>query len=107
MAAYKRLTQSPLWQGSTSIFVDREIPNSDLRWLFNLNWSHIGAVNLFNAQLGLKTADDRYEAILWGRNLGNKRMNMLVFDSVFQAGSWHTFINPPRTYGLTFRANIR
>ena len=118
----KRLTQSPLWQGSTSIFVDREIPNSNLRWLFNLNWSHIGEVNtgsdldpekvrgafnLFNVQLGLKTADERYEAILWGRNLGNKRMNMLVFDSVFQGGSWHTFINPPRTYGLTFRANIR
>ena len=60
-------------------------PNSDLRWLFNLNWSHIGEVNtgsdldpgesagafnLFNRALGLKTTDDRYEAILWGRNLG-------------------------------------
>ena len=27
-------------------------------------------------------------------------MNMLVFDSVFQTGSWHTFVNPPRTFGL-------
>ena len=121
--ADKRLTQSPLWQGSASILVDRQIPNTGLRWLFNLNWSHIGEVNtgsdldhpqkvrgtynLYNAQVGIRTDDGRYEAVLWGRNLDDKRVNMLVFDSVFQAGSWHTFVNPPRTYGLTLRANLR
>ncbi len=121
--ADRRLTQSPLWQGSASIIVDREIPGTGLRWLFNLNWSHIGEVNtgsdldhpqkvrgaydLYNAQAGIGTADGRYEVILWGRNLADKRVNTLVFDSVFQAGSWHTFVNPPRTYGLTLRANLR
>ena len=33
-------------------------------------------------------------------------MNMLVFDSVFQAGSFHTFLNPPRTFGLKVGANF-
>ena len=117
----RRLTQSPLWQSSASFFVDREIPNTNFRWVLNLNWSHIGEVNtgsdldpekvreafdLFNAQVGIKTADGRYEAIVWGRNLADKRVNMLVFDSVFQGGSWHTFVNPPRLYGLTLKANL-
>ena len=119
--ADRRLTQSPLWQSSASLFIDREIPNSNLRWTFNANWSHVGEVNTgsdldpekvreafnyYNAQVGIKTADGRYEAILWGRNLSDRRLNYLVFDSVFQSGSWHTFINAPRTYGLTLKANL-
>ena len=120
--ADRRLTQSPLWQASASVFIDREIPNTDYRWLANANWSHVGEVNtgsdldhpqkvrdafnMFNAQLGIKTADGRYEVAVWGRNLANKQVNALVFDSVFQGGSWHTFVNEPRTYGVTLRANL-
>ncbi len=120
--ADRRLTQSPLWQSSASFFVDRELGAAGLRGLFNLNWSYVSEVNtgsdldhpqkvrkgygLFNAQVGLKTTDGRYEVVVWGRNLADKRVNTLVFDSVFQAGSWHTFINPPRTYGLTLKANL-
>ena len=118
----KRLTQSPLWQGSASLFVDREIPGTNWRWWSNLNWSHVGAVNtgsdldpekvrgafnLYNANVGVGTADGRYELILWGRNLADKRTNMLVFDSVFQPGSWHTWVNAPRTIGMTFKAQLR
>ena len=117
-----RLTQSPLWQGSASLFVDREIPGTNWRWWSNLNWSHVGAVNtgsdldpekvrgafnLYNANVGVGTADGRYELILWGRNLTDKRTNMLVFDSVFQPGSWHTWVNAPRMFGLTLKAQLR
>ena len=117
-----RLTQSPLWQGSGALSVDREMPNTNLRWRFNLSASHVGAVNtgsdldpekvrgafnLYNANVAIGTADGRYEAILWGRNLADKRTNMLVFDSVFQSGSWHTWVNPPRTFGLTVKAQLR
>ena len=118
----KRLTQSPLWQASASFFLDREIPNTGFRWMANANWSHVGEVNtgsdldhpqkvraafnFFNAQLGIKTADGRYEVLVWGRNLSDKRMNILVFDSVFQRGSWHTFVNAPRTYGVTLKASL-
>ena len=118
----KRLTQSPLWQGSASLFIDREIPGTSWRWWSNLNWSHVGAVNtgsdldpekargafnLYNANVGIGTADGRYELVLWGRNLAGKRMNTLVFDSVFQPGSWHTFVNAPRALGVTLKARHR
>ena len=118
----KRLTQSPLLQGSVSLFVDREIPGTSWRWWSNLNWSHVGAVNtgsdldpekvrgafnLYNANVGVGTADGRYKLLLWGRNLADKRTNMLVFDSVFQSGSWHTWINAPRALGLTLKAQLR
>ena len=118
----KRLTQSPLWQGSASLFIDRDIPGTSWRWWSNLNWSHVGEVNtgsdldpekvrgafnLYNANVGVGTADGRYELILWGRNLADKRTNSLVFDSVFQPGSWHTWVNAPRTFGLTLKARLR
>ena len=116
-----RMTQSPLWQSSVSVFLDREIPNSSWRFLLNANWSHIGeantgsdldpekvraALNLLNAQFGVRSADGRYEAIVWGRNLTDKQTNFLVFDSVFQGGSWHTFVNPPRTAGVTLKISL-
>ena len=66
-----------------------------------------GAFNLYNANLGVGTADGRYELILWGRNLADKRTNALVFDSVFQPGSWHTWVNAPRSFGLTLKARLR
>ena len=119
--AGKRLTQSPLWQSSLSAFYERDLPGTGLRFLANANWFYIGELNtgsdldpekfregfgLVNAQVGIATSDGRYEAIAWGRNLTDRRLNMLVFDSVFQAGSWHTFLHPPRTFGLKVRANF-
>ena len=116
----KRVTQSPLWQSSVSAFVERDLTD-DWRFLVNVNWSHIGqantgsdldpekvrgAFNLVNAQFGVRRGDGRYEAILWGRNLTDKTTNFLVFDSVFQGGSWHTFVNPPRMAGITVKINL-
>ncbi len=57
--------------------------------------------------LGVGTADGRYEVILWGRNLADKRTNTLVFDSVFRSSSLHTWVNPPGAFGLTPKAQLR
>ncbi len=119
--AGKRLTQSPLWQSSLSAFFERDLAGTGLRFLANANWFYISEVNtgsdldpekfregfgLVNAQVGVRTSDGRYEVIAWGRNLTDRRMNVLVFDSVFQTGSWHTWVNPPRTFGLKVRADF-
>ena len=119
--AGKRLTQSPLWQSSVSAFFERDLPGTGWRFLANANWFYIGEVNtgsdldpekfregfgLFNAQAGVRSVDGRYEVLAWGRNLADRRLNTLVFDSVFQAGSWHTWTNPPRTFGLRVRATF-
>ena len=63
-------------------------------------------MNLLNAQFGVRSEDGRYEAVIWGRNLTDKTSNFLVFDSVFQGGSWHTFVNPPRMAGVTLRISL-
>ena len=117
----KRLTQSPLWQSSLSAFFERDLPGTGWRFLASANWFHIGEVNtgsdldpekfregfgLVNVQAGVRSRDGRYEVVAWGRNLADRRMNTLVFDSVFQTGSWHTWTNPPRTFGLRVRASL-
>lgn len=119
--ARKRLTQSPPLQSSAALVANREIGNTGWRWIGNVNWSFIDKVNtgsdldpekvrdafsLINLQTGVERADGRYEIMLTGRNITDKRVNMLVFDSVFQSGSWHTFVNPPRVIGLSVRANL-
>ena len=119
--AGKRLTQSPLWQSSVAAFFERDLPGTGWRLLANANFSFIGELNtgsdldpekfregfgLINAQAGVRSSDGRYEVVAWGRNLTDRRMNTLVFDSVFQAGSWHTFLNPPRTFGVRATANF-
>lgn len=119
--ARKRLTQSPPLQSSIALVANRELADTGWRWVANVNWAFIGKVNtgsdldpekeraafsLVNVQAGLETEDGQYEVMLTGRNILDKRVNMLVFDSVFQSGSWHTFVNPPRVIGLTVRANF-
>ena len=54
----------------------------------------------------MRTPDDRYEAVLWGTNLGDERYNTVVFDSVSQTGSFSSFVGTPRTLGVTVRANF-
>lgn len=117
----KRLTQSPLWQGTAALFVEDELPGGDWTYNFNLNFSHVGeantgsdldpekvrgAFNMLNLSMGVDSVDGRWSASFWGRNLGDTIRNQLVFDSVFQAGSWSTFSNIGRTYGVTLTANF-
>ena len=117
----QRITHAPLWQGNAAIFVNRRIPGSDWRYLANASWSHRGehntgsdldpqkvqgAYNLWNAQLGVRTPNGRYEALLWGKNLGDTRYNTIVFDSVSQSGSFNAFVGTPRTFGVTLKASL-
>ncbi len=117
----KRLTQSPLWQGTAALFIEDEIANTGWSYNFNMNFSHVGeantgsdldpekirgAFNLLNASLGVNSSDGRWGATIWARNLGDVVRNQLVFDSVFQGGSWSTFSNMGRSYGLTLTANF-
>lgn len=116
-----RLTQSPLWQGTASLFVEDALPNSDWMYNFNLNFSHVGqantgsdlnpikvrgAFNMVNASFNLESGDGRWGVGIWGRNLGDTQRNQLVFNSVFQGGSWSTFGNIGRTFGVTLTANF-
>ncbi len=57
-------------------------------------------VSTLNASFGLEWGDG-YEALLWGRNLGDDNYLLSAFPSVAQFGSFSGNPNEPRTYGLT------
>jgi iron complex outermembrane recepter protein len=56
-----------------------------------------------NASLGLKNTPNRYEVMLWARNLTDHRTIIGAFPTVAQTGSYGGFPNEPRTYGITLR----
>ncbi|MEM1403493.1 MAG: TonB-dependent receptor [Pseudomonadota bacterium] len=62
-------------------------------------------VNMFNASAGL-TFSNGVELNLWGRNLNNDEYLLSAFPSVAQAGSFSSYPNQPRTYGLTLKYNF-
>lgn len=110
------ITQAPRHQGSAALFVEQPIPGTSLTGFLNTQAAYRGPHNTgsdldqekweggawrVNAQTGIRTGDDRYEFMLWVKNLTNKRVNTVVFDSVFQSGSYHTFVSEPRMYGVT------
>jgi|AP95_1055475.scaffolds.fasta_scaffold362678_2 outer membrane receptor protein involved in Fe transport len=61
---------------------------------------------IVNLQLGLRSQDGRWDGQIWARNLLDNQLTTLVFNSVFQGGSFSTFLGPPRMFGATLRANF-
>ena len=52
------------------------------------------------------TWQDRYELLLWGRNLTDDEYLLTAFPSVAQTGSLSAYPNQPRTYGVTFKTRF-
>ena len=117
----ERLTHAPAWQGSASFVYEDTIPGTEWSGFFATNVAYRGPHNtgsnlhaikrerantLVNARLGARSPDGTWEIELWGNNITDEFVNTLVFDSVFQSGSFHTFFNPPRMYGITVKYNF-
>jgi outer membrane receptor protein involved in Fe transport len=62
-------------------------------------------VSMVNASAGI-TFSDRYDVMVWGRNLTDDDNLISAFPSVAQAGSVSGYPNQPRTYGVTLRARF-
>ncbi len=58
-----------------------------------------------NAAIGIEHADGNWSVQAWVKNATDEEVLNIAFDSVFQAGSYHAFIEDPRTAGVnaTFR----
>ncbi len=115
----KRVVGSAKWSGQASIAYDA--PVSDR---FNLNgyvnqtyrsatnllnpYSAYGAqegYGLTNAGIGIRTADDRYSLLFWGRNVLDKRYAV----GIGQATAVNPFIKvlgDPRTFGATVKGRF-
>lgn len=62
-------------------------------------------VSMVNASAGM-TFKDRYDLMLWGRNLTDDDNLISAFPSVAQPGSVSGYPNQPRTYGVTLTARF-
>lgn len=118
--AGKNLTHAPEWQWTLAGYL--EVPVGERGTVFsnvNLAWrdehntgsdldpeKEVDAYTIVNGQLGWRSLDQRWEAYLWCNNCFDEDYNALVFDSVLQGGSWHTFLGLQRSWGATLRTNF-
>lgn len=75
---------------------------SEVRLLENLPESITRQVNTLNASVGVNL-DNGLEALVWARNLNEDEYYTSGFPTTLQQGSFSTYPNQPRTYGLTLR----
>ena len=112
-----RLQDSPHWTGSLSGLCD--FPLSGGSRLFiestityrgnyfsgpdNDELGRIGGYMLLNARLGWSSADERWEAFLWGRNLSDKLYAVDRFEESTVFPQQVSFFGEPRMYGAQVR----
>ena len=114
-----RLSGAPLYSGSLSVSYDKPI-TGDLDFSASLNARYTSSYNsgsdlnpvkvqkefmVLNARLGIGSSDERWKVELWGANLTDETYTQVVFDPLFQTGSYGTILSAPRTYGVTLRLN--
>jgi len=63
------------------------------------------SVNVVNASAGITFAD-RYDVLLWARNLTDNNFLLSAFPTVIQGGSYSGYPSQPRTYGISLTARF-
>jgi len=121
-ADHNRITNAPAWSGNLSFYGERALPSTEWVGFGTVGVRYTGRHNtgsnlhplkferhhyFVNASVGVRSPDGHWEGTLWSQNLSNEYENTIVFDSVTQGGSQHTFFNAPRTYGVTLKYNFQ
>ncbi len=117
-----RITNAPAWTGSASMYYEHALPvATEWTGFVSLNTAYRGRHNtgsnlhplkfegahwFLNSVLGVRSPDGDWELSLWGTNLTNTLDRSIVFDTVFQGGSFSAFLNPPRMWGGALRYNF-
>ena len=78
---------------------------SEVRLLENLPESITRQVSTINASVGLNF-NNGLETLLWARNLNEDEYYTSGFPTTLQSGSFSTYPNQPRTYGVTVRTRF-
>ena len=107
----KDLPSSPHYQISAGFNVDREIPGTGLRGIFNANASVISSYNagsqgdptqlaegyaLIGGSIGVRTMDDRYGAKVSVSNIANVTKPTFITATILQTGGRYAYLNDPR-----------
>jgi outer membrane receptor protein involved in Fe transport len=124
--AGKRLTNAPLWSTNLAATMERPLTGNlngllhvDMRFTGNLNsgsdllpQKQQGGFTVWNARVGVSTADNRWQFELWSRNLFDKNYQQVAFNAPLQGSvasgtqTFNTFLAEPRTWGGTLRINF-
>ena len=59
-----------------------------------------------NARIGVGSADGRWTLELWGNNITDRQTKNVTFNTPLRLGSRGTFLEAPRTYGVTLRTSM-
>lgn len=120
-AAGKRITNAPLWISTIALQGERQIPGTEWTGRFTTNATYRGRHNtgsnlhplkieraywLMNLGFGVVSQDGLWDVSFWIDNVTDRYVNQIIFDSVFQGGSYGTFFNAPRMYGATVKVNF-
>ena len=62
--------------------------------------ANIGASTIVNARLGLSSQNEDWEVSIWAKNMFKEEVSTIVFPGPLQTGSFITYRNEPRMYGI-------
>ena len=114
---------APKWSGSLAATLDSEfLADWDARWNVSMRYTspfnsgsnldpqkEVGEVTIVNARLAIFKDESPVTVELWAQNLFDEDYLQVAFDTPLQgsAGSAiSSFLSPPRTYGLTVKAEF-
>ena len=118
----QRLANTPKW--TLSLYGEHERPlTAGLNGYVSANWNWRDRVNfamnsnpntaldgygIFGASFGVGSADERWRASLYVRNLFNKHYPTVIFETPFDSGGYSQFPSPEgfRTVGLTLSVKL-
>lgn len=67
-------------------------------------FTRLPSLNLFDARVGLRAADGRWDAYAWGRNGLGKKYFTSRGPGIGDTGAIYAALGDPATYGVTLRA---
>ena len=117
------LTNAPEWVGIFGMTYDGPIAGSDWGFLATTTARYessrrtrtnpesgpfdVQEANLkVNARIGVTTPDERFSFEVWGNNLTNVVTRNVTFNTPLLGNASSAFVQEPRTYGITARANF-
>jgi outer membrane receptor protein involved in Fe transport len=115
-----RLSYAPLWSVSWAAAYQTDL-SANLKLRASLSSRYTSRYNtgsnldplknqkpltLYNARVGIGTADERWTLELFAQNLSNEEYYQVVVDQPLQSGTYAAFLGAPRTWGVTLRSRF-
>jgi len=112
--------RAPDWASVMSLDYDRSLTaNLDLfaRFMLAYTGAHyvgsevpgeekVGGYSIYDASLGIRSNEGNWELVAWCSNCTDKTYRTIYFNTTFQPGTYSSYLNLPRRYGLTLRAHF-